>query len=423
MSTRILDFLKIFSRGLGLKTVLSYVPPVAVAWVFFVLYLNSVWETRPEAFWVALVLGLSGIVVGSIIVIALVLSTVPPLRNIVDITRRLEQGETAFDVPYRNREDEIGQLARALEVFRQTTLSKDKLQSEQQMLRQQAEEQRRRTGKEMADSFTHIFSGIIAGLLGALKQQEGCTTRLEQAVGTASKSVVAVAAASRESYENMSSVAEATEELEASSNHIGLQAEQSRTIVQEAVSGVQKTSQQAETLKTAAQQIGDVVALIGNIASQTNLLALNATIEAARAGEVGKGFAVVAGEVKVLANQTSTATQEITGHIEAIQDAIGNVVADIEGIVGTINRSLEISHTIASSVNQQVAATTRIAQNIKTTTKNTADVERHVLTLDQSVKTVEAATKDALVATQTSQQECAKMQSEVAAFTERSSKI
>ena len=98
-------------------------------------------------------------------------------------------------------------------------------------------------------------------------------------------------------------------------------------------------------------------------------------------------------------------------------------MADIEGIVGTINRSLEISHTIASSVNQQVAATTRIAQNIKTTTKNTADVERHVLTLDQSVKTVEAATKDALVATQTSQQECAKMQSEVAAFTERSSKI
>ncbi|MDE2030522.1 MAG: HAMP domain-containing protein, partial [Alphaproteobacteria bacterium] len=320
MIAKILGFLRVFSSGLGLKTVLSYIPPIAVAWSFFILYLLGVHKSDPHAFWMALTLGLAGIAVGSVIVIALILNTVPPLRRIVSLTHRLEKGETAFGIPYRERGDEIGQLARALETFRQTAEAKEKLQTEQQTMRKQAEQERQRAGQETATAFLRIFGSIVSGLLDALKKQEKGAEHLESAVVTASQAVETVSAATQESYQSMETVAAATEQLSASSALIGQQAEKSRSIAQTAVDGVRKTSEQADLLKTAAQKIGDVVALIGKIASQTNMLALNATIEAARVGEAGKGFAVVAGEVKALANQTSSATEEITGHVGAIQD-------------------------------------------------------------------------------------------------------
>ncbi len=420
MIVRITNFLRIFSSGLGLKAVLSYLPPITVAWIFFILYLNDIRQSDPETFRLGLALGLSGIAVGSVIVVLLVINTVPPLRNIVAITHRLRNGETALEVPYRSRGDEIGQLAQALETFRQTAEAKVQLQSEQQALEEQTEEQRRRVGNEMAETFTQIFGTIIAGLLGALKKQEGCAGRLEEAVAIAAGAVSVLSVAAYESHENMSTVASATEQLAASSNQIGRQARESHGIAEAAVAGVKKTSKQAEMLETAAQKIGDVVALIGSIASQTNLLALNATIEAARAGEVGKGFAVVADEVKALANQTSIATKEIAGHIELLQGAIGLMVEEVSSFVDPINRSLEISQAIEAAVGEQVMATGKIAGNVRATTRNVARVEESMVTLGDAVRKVGTISKDVLAAAQTCQNECAKMQNEVASFTGRS---
>lgn len=418
--TKIKDSLRIFCGGFGLKAVLSYLPPIAMAWIFFILYLNNIRQADPETFKVALAFGLLGVAGGSLIVILLVIDTVPALRNIVAITHQLQKGETALDIPYRFRSDEIGQFAQALETFRQTAIAKEKLQSEQQALRQQAEDHRRRAGKDMAASFTQIFSTMIAGIMGALKKQEGCAGQLEEAVATAAGAVDIVSAAAHETHENMSSVAVATEELAASSNHIGQQARESRNIAEAAVMGVEQTSKQAEMLETAAQRIGDVVALIGNIASQTNLLALNATIEAARAGEVGKGFTVVADEVKALANQTSTATKEIAGHIELIQNAISLMVQNVSAFAGPITRSLEISQSIETAVGKQFTATSKIANNIRTTTQNVALAEESMVTLGNAVRKVSTISLDVLADAQTCQNECAKMRNEVASFTERS---
>lgn len=423
MATKIIQFFQMFGSGLGFRVLLSYMPPIAVAWVFFILYLNGLRQTDPETFRLALVLGLAGIAVGSVIVIFLIMAIVPPLRNIVGITRRLEDGDTDFVIPYRERSDEIGHLANSLETFRQTALAKEKLQSEQQSLRQQAEEERHRANREMASSFSEVFAGIIAGLLGALRKQEDCARQLGESVEAASRTVGVVSHAARESHQNMAIVATATEELAASTHHIGQQVEQSRSIAESAVAGVTQTSQQAEMLKEAATKIGNVVALIGDIASQTNLLALNATIEAARAGEAGKGFAVVANEVKALANQTSTATSEITGHIGLIQSAIGAVVSNVTSIVQTINHSLEISQSIAGAVNQQVGKTEMIASNVRTTAQNVAKVEQNMVTLGSAVENVGDTGRSVRAAAQTCETECSKMRQEVDAFTQRADRV
>lgn len=414
---------RVFLSGLGLKTALSYVPPVAVAWVFFILYLAQIHKSSPDTFTLTLVLGLLGIVAGSVVVIALILLIVPPLQTIVGITRQLEKGETSMTVPYRTRHDEIGELAGALETFRQTAIAKTSLEREQHALRQQSEEQRRKLGEEMAQSFTTSFQARMEGVEQSLKTQEECAARLERAVQTASTTVGTVTHAAEESVQSMAAVSEATEALAASSHHIGAQAQQSQSVATEAVQGVHKTSTEAEKLKEAAQKIGDVVALIGSIASQTNLLALNATIEAARAGEVGKGFAVVAGEVKALANQTSTATKEITGHIESIQKAIGVVVHDVSMIVETINQSLSISQAIAHAVDDQMNATTAIAGNVRTTMDNALRVKDSMNVLSESVKQVATTGQEVLEATHMSQDECRTMRNDVTHFTAKARNI
>ncbi len=417
---KILDFLKVFSSGLGLRTLLSYIPPVAVAWTFFALYLLELWKSHAPAFWLTLALGLGGIAVGSLVVLFLVLGTVPPLRRIVDITHRMERGETEIVIPYRHRHDEIGQLASALEIFRQTAVEKAALQAQQETIKQQAEQERRRSAAELAEAFLHKFSSIVAGLLKALGQQQGCVKRLESAVTTAETSVNEVANAADEARESLSVVASAAEQLASSSRSIGAEADRSRGIVQQAVTSVEKTSQRTEVLQTAAQKIGDVVSLIGHIASQTNLLALNASIEAARAGEVGKGFAVVANEVKVLADQTSTATKEIAAQVDSIRSAIGDVSADIASIVGTINQSLEVSQSIANSVTEQVVATNHIAERVHTANQSATKVQDNVTSLRSTVGQVQLASTDAAAANQACHTECAAMQGEVKSFVQSS---
>lgn len=410
------ELLRIFSRGLGLKTLLSYIPPVGLAWVFFALYLKDIYHTSPQDFWGVFALGIGGIAVGSFVVMTLILNIVPPLRKIVDVTHQLEQGKLDITIPHRNRNDEIGHIANALEVFRQTAAAKDQLQANQETMRLQAENDRKRAGQETAQAFMQVFNRIIGGLQSALQQQEGCAEKLEQAVKTATESVVIVSTATEASHERMTIIADSTQELAESTSHIGRQAEQSRQIAESAVHGIKRTRQLAEELKSAAAQIGAVVQLIGDIASQTNLLALNATIEAARAGEVGKGFAVVAGEVKTLAKQTSTATEEITGHVASIQNAIELVVSDVSAIVSTIDQSMSISDAIADAVSKQVGATAQIASNTQTTAQNVAKVQSVMHTLSGAVEKVTATGQDMLTATTASQRECKNLRDEVHQF-------
>jgi len=196
----------------------------------------------------------------------------------------------------------------------------------------------------------------------------------------------------------MSTVAAATEQLHASTNEISRQVTQSAEFASTAVVEADRTNATIQGLADTAQKIGDVVALIQNIASQTNLLALNATIEAARAGEAGRGFAVVASEVKALANQTAKATEDISAQIAAIQGETGNAVEAIKAIGGTIRKMNEIASAIAAAVEQQGAATRDISNNIQLVAQGTSSVASNIAGVNEAVEETGHAAAEVLTA-------------------------
>lgn len=173
-----------------------------------------------------------------------------------------------------------------------------------------------------------------------------------------------LSAAAEETSTQSNTVAAATEELSASVNEISSQVTHSVKIISEAVEQTRRSEQLISGLVDAAAKIGDVTALISDIADQTNLLALNATIEAARAGDAGKGFAVVASEVKSLASETAKATEEIKTQIHGIQDASHTSAEAIKNITDIIGKVSEISTTISGAVEEQSAATSEVSSNI-----------------------------------------------------------
>ncbi len=254
---------------------------------------------------------------------------------------------------------------------------------------------------EMADNFESNVKTVVESVASASTEMEMSARTLSATAEEASSQSTAVAAASEEASTNVQTVAAAAEQLAQSVEEVGRQVQQSSTIASNAVSEAQKTNEEVEGLATAAEKIGEVVGLINDIASQTNLLALNATIEAARAGDAGKGFAVVATEVKSLADQTATATEDISSQISAIQNATENAVKSIKGISGTIGELSEISSAIASAVEEQSAATREIAQSVEQAAAGTADVSQNITgvtsgaqqTGDASAQVLEAASE------------------------------
>jgi len=254
---------------------------------------------------------------------------------------------------------------------------------------------------EMADNFESNVKTVVESVASASTEMEMSARTLSATAEEGSSQSTAVAAASEEASTNVQTVAAAAEQLAQSVEEVGRQVQQSSTIASNAVSEAQKTNEEVEGLATAAEKIGEVVGLINDIASQTNLLALNATIEAARAGDAGKGFAVVATEIKSHADQTATATEDISSQISAIQNATENAVKAIKGISGTIGELSEISSAIASAVEEQSAATREIAQSVEQAAAGTADVSQNITgvtsgaqqTGDASAQVLEAASE------------------------------
>jgi len=309
-------------------------------------------------------------------------STANPIRLMTGVMHRLAEGDTAVQIPHNGRSDEIGDMAAAVQVFRDNMIQSERLAAEQKA--EQARKERRQAAIEAA---IVSFEGTVTGALGALgsASSELATTArlLTDTADQTSHKATAVAAASEEASVNVQTVASATEELSASVAEIGRQVAQSTQITSQAVDEAIRTNGDIKGLAEAAQRIGDVVKLINDIAGQTNLLALNATIEASRAGEAGKGFAVVASEVKSLANQTARATEDIGKKIGEMQTATGHSVRAIETIGQTIGRINEISTTIAAAVEEQGAATVEIARNVQEAASGTTEVSSSIVAVTQ----------------------------------------
>jgi methyl-accepting chemotaxis protein len=332
--------------------------------------------------------------VGVLISLLLARTITGPLARLTQVMTRLAQGDRTVTVPDTDRSDEIGQMAKATDTFRQNLTETDRMRAEQETAKAQLENERRAQMLKMAEEFEAAVGGIVKTVSTAASGMESAAQGLSTTAETASKQATTVAAASEEASSNVQTVATAGEELSSSISEIGRQVTQSTRIAGQAVEQANKTDAQVQGLADAAQKIGEVVSLINDIAAQTNLLALNATIEAARAGEAGKGFAVVASEVKSLANQTAKATEEIGQQIAGIQGATKDSVDAIKLIGKTIGEVNEIATTIASAVEEQSAATQEIARNVQQAAKGTQDVSSNIAGV------TEAATQTGTAATQ-----------------------
>ncbi|MCJ2079673.1 methyl-accepting chemotaxis protein [Methylobacterium sp. J-090] len=301
-----------------------------------------------------------------------------PIERMTHTMAELAGGDTTIDIPSRNRRDEIGAMASAVQVFKDNLIRTRKLEADTAEARLAAEAQRKAGMRQMADDFETAVGGIIGMVSSsATELQATAQTLTATATETASQSTT-VAAAAEEAGTNVNTVAAAAEELGSSVVEIGRQVVGSADLAHAAVREADHTGTLVHQLSAAVSRISDVVGLISNIAGQTNLLALNATIEAARAGAAGKGFAVVAAEVKALAEQTARATIEISGQIAQIQASTGQAVTSIGGMTGRIREISDVATSIAAAVEQQGAATQEIVRNVSQAALGTAEVTSNI---------------------------------------------
>jgi methyl-accepting chemotaxis protein len=343
-------------------------------------------------------------------------SVVKPLSVLRVRMTTLSTGELDAAVAGTGRSDEIGEMARTVQVFKDAMIETNGLREQQTAQVQQQTLQRRTDMNRLADQFEGAVGEIIEMVSSA-------STELEASAGSLSKTAQQsetvghrAAAASEEASASVRSVATASEAMAASVGDISRQVEASARIAGEAVEQAQKTDARMNQLSQAAARIGDVVELINTIAGQTNLLALNATIEAARAGEAGRGFAVVASEVKALAEQTAKATGEISAQISGIQSATQDSVAAIKEIGATIGRISEISSTIASAVDQQGAATQEISRNVRRAADGTSQVAASITDVQHGAAETGSASSQVLSAAQSLSTESNRLRLEVGKF-------
>ncbi len=318
------------------------------------------------------------------------------LTSLRDKMERLVGGDLSVEINEVSRDDEIGDMAKALEVFKANAAAMLRLEAEQQELGQRAEEQKKQALRAMADRFETRIGGIVSAVSGAAAAMQSTAKAMSGNAEETQHRASAVAAGAEESTVNVQVVAAASEQLAASIAEIGRQVAQASVVAHRANDESEKTNVSIAGLADAAQKIGEVVALITQIASQTNLLALNATIEAARAGESGRGFAVVASEVKSLATQTSRATDDIRIQIESIQAETADAVAAIKRISQTIVEVNEISTTIASSMEQQAAATQEITRNVQEAAGSAKHVSQNITGVSEAVDAAGSAASDLL---------------------------
>jgi methyl-accepting chemotaxis protein len=354
-----------------------------------------------------------GMIAGLGLALASALSITKPMARIEAAMRQLSEGRLDAVVTDHGRRDEIGSMARTLEIFRSNAQGMRQMEAEKQRAEAMATANRKAELSQLADKFQTAIGHIVETVNAASVQLEGAARSLAGTAETAQHRSSTVATAAAEASMNVQSVAMASEELGCSVSEIARQVQDSSKIAADAVKQAQSTDARIAELSHSASRIGDVIKLITAIAEQTNLLALNATIEAARAGEAGRGFAIVAQEVKALAAQTAKATDEIGTQISDMQRATKESVGAIKEIGGTISRISEISSSVASAVEEQGAATREIARNVQHAAGSTSQVATTITQVHDVASQTGAASAEVLSSAQSLANESSKLKFEV----------
>jgi methyl-accepting chemotaxis protein len=356
------------------------------------------------------------LVLGGLFAFVLGRGIVGPITRMTFAMGRLAAGDTAAAIPLADRKDEIGDMAKAVDFFKQNAIERVRLETKQNEAAAHNAVKRRAEMYNLADQFESAVGGIVDIVSSTSTELEAAATTLTETAEASRHLSTTVAAASEEASENVSSVAAASEELAHSVAEIARQVEQSSKITTAAVRQARATDIRMTELSQAARRISDVIGLITAIAEQTNLLALNATIEAARAGAAGKGFAVVAQEVKALALQTAKATDEIRTQIADMQSATKESVMAIKEIATTIDGVAEIASIIAAAVDRQGSATQEISHNALRAADGTRQIASNVTDAHRGASKTGLASAQVLASAQSLARESNNLKIEVGKF-------
>nr|WP_246329435.1 HAMP domain-containing methyl-accepting chemotaxis protein [Chthonobacter rhizosphaerae] len=368
----------------------------------------------------AMTMTLAGVLTAFAVVVALTTVVTlreisAPMRRLAGAMTRMGQGDLTVAAEGADRTDEIGAMAKALEVFRVGLVEAEAARATQRRTEEAARDEQLRRA-EVAEQFAGRMETLAEAFSRSSKEVSQAARGLAGTAEETSRQAQAVSGAAEQASLNVETVAQAAEEMAASIREITVQVSRSTTVTALAADEAARTEADVTQLAKAAVKIGEVVDLINTISGQTNLLALNATIEAARAGELGKGFAVVAQEVKQLASQTAKATEQIGAKIQEIQDATSRTVGSIDKIVGTVDDIRAISTAIASSIEQQGVVTGEIAVNTQRAARGAGEVTSTISDVGRAAESTGAASAQMMTLSGDLASQAAALQSEVRKF-------
>ena len=341
---------------------------------------------------------------------------VRPLKRMTLQVAALAEGDLAIAIAGTDRRDEVGTLARSLDVFKRNGLEIRRLEAERTAAAENAEAVRCAAMRQLADGFERAVGGIVASVAAASREMQGAAQSLSAVAEQASRQATTVSGAAGHAAANVEAVASETGQLSNSIGAIARRLGRSTEMTALAVSEAGSTKSSADDLVRAVRQIRDILALIQDVAGQTNILALNAAIEAARAGDAGKGFAVVATEVKALAGQTTRAADEIKDQIAGVEATSSGVAASVESITTIIGEIDGISTEIAAAVERQNAATASIADNVNQAALGTEEVSTTMVGVTQASAEVGRAATQVLDAAAGLSRQSDLLKTEVAQF-------
>jgi methyl-accepting chemotaxis protein len=339
-----------------------------------------------------------------------------PLANITDAMKRISGGALDTEIAGLTKSNEIGEMARALSVFRDNLAENERLRIEQIRKDEEMTAKIISERNSIANAFQQTMGSLAERFASSSNEVADAARGLSASAEETSRQAHAVSSAAEGASSNVQTVAASAEELSASIREVSEQVANSAKIAHSAADEAGRTSDNIRALSAAANSIGGVLNLIKDIAEQTNLLALNATIEAARAGDAGRGFAVVAAEVKELAAQTAKATDEIAAKIGEIQEATGATVTSISSIVSTINSIRDVTGAISSAIEEQRVATSEIAGNTHRAAEGASQVTVNMTEVGKAAGSTGSAATQLMSLSSALSEQSQSMESEVTRF-------